>query len=77
MAGESTKAVVAAIAGNFAIAVCKFVAAGFSGSASGQQPRIPPFGNCASEWLSIRKRRRDVRDRLRLAFHDARPGAAR
>jgi len=34
MAGESTRAVIAAIAGNLAIAVCKFVAAGFSGSAA-------------------------------------------
>jgi len=34
MPGESTRAVIAAIAGNLAIAVCKFVAAGFSGSAA-------------------------------------------
>lgn len=34
MAGESKKAVIAAIVGNLAIAVCKFVAAGFSGSAA-------------------------------------------
>ena len=34
MAGESTTAVIAAIIGNLAIAVCKFVAAAFSGSAA-------------------------------------------
>jgi cation diffusion facilitator family transporter len=34
MNGESTRAVLAAIVGNLAIAVCKFVAAGFSGSAA-------------------------------------------
>jgi cation diffusion facilitator family transporter len=34
MAGESTTAVIAAIVGNLAIAVCKFVAAAFSGSAA-------------------------------------------
>lgn len=34
MAGESTRAVIAAIVGNLAIAICKFAAAGFSGSAA-------------------------------------------
>ena len=34
MAGESRKAVIAAIAGNLAIAICKAVAAAFSGSAA-------------------------------------------
>jgi divalent metal cation (Fe/Co/Zn/Cd) transporter len=39
--------------------------------------RGAPFGNCASEWLSIRKRRLDAKDGLRLAFHDAKDHAPR
>jgi len=61
MAGESTKAVVAAIAGNFAIAVCKFVAAGFSGSAAMLAEAIHSLVDTGNDGLMLYGLRRSTK----------------
>jgi len=61
MAGESTKAVVAAIAGNFAIAVCKFAAAGFSGSAAMLAEAIHSLVDTGNDGLMLYGLRRSTK----------------
>jgi cation diffusion facilitator family transporter len=61
MAGESTKAVIAAIAGNFAIAVCKFVAAGFSGSAAMLSEAIHSLVDTGNDGLMLYGLRRSTK----------------
>ncbi len=61
MAGESTRAVIAAIAGNFAIAVCKFVAAGFSGSAAMLAEAIHSLVDTGNDGLMLYGLRRSTK----------------
>src|SRR6185437_14664137 len=61
MAGESTRAVIAAIAGNLAIAVCKFVAAGFSGSAAMLAEAIHSLVDTGNDGLMLYGLRRSTK----------------
>jgi len=61
MAGESTRAVIAAIAGNLAIAVCKFVTAGFSGSAAMLAEAIHSLVDTGNDGLMLYGLRRSTK----------------
>jgi len=61
MPGESTRAVIAAIAGNLAIAVCKFVAAGFSGSAAMLAEAIHSLVDTGNDGLMLYGLRRSTK----------------